>query len=117
MGPELRQRPDQRSVEKHSSFAVLALAHAAGAGRRGRGPEAAAGEAAAGEAAAAGGTRDPRPAGTIVQVPNHYNEPGWLTQNLFNRLVGGLVKVGVGAFGSRVLEVCWRSRPTIRSSG
>jgi deazaflavin-dependent oxidoreductase (nitroreductase family) len=50
-------------------------------------------------------------------VPNHNNEPSWLTQNLFNRLVGGLVKLGVGAFGLRVLEVRgrtsaqWRSTP------
>jgi deazaflavin-dependent oxidoreductase (nitroreductase family) len=35
----------------------------------------------------------------------HYRKPGWATRNLFNRAVAGLTKMGVGVWGSRVLEV------------
>jgi deazaflavin-dependent oxidoreductase (nitroreductase family) len=47
----------------------------------------------------------------------HYKQPDWATKNLFNPFVGLLVKLGIGAFGSRVLEVRgrtsgeWRSTP------
>jgi len=35
----------------------------------------------------------------------HYRAPGWLTRNVFNRLVAGLTRAGVSLLGSRVLEV------------
>jgi deazaflavin-dependent oxidoreductase (nitroreductase family) len=31
--------------------------------------------------------------------------PGWLTKNLFNRIVAGLTRLGLSLWGSRVLEV------------
>jgi deazaflavin-dependent oxidoreductase (nitroreductase family) len=40
----------------------------------------------------------------------HYRKPGWLTQNVFNKLVAGLTRAGVSVLGSRVLEV--RGRKT-----
>jgi deazaflavin-dependent oxidoreductase (nitroreductase family) len=47
----------------------------------------------------------------------HYQEPGWFTRNVFNRIVGGLTKIGVPIAGSEVLEVRgrksgeWRRTP------
>jgi deazaflavin-dependent oxidoreductase (nitroreductase family) len=47
----------------------------------------------------------------------HYQQPGWFTTNVFNRLVAGLTRIGVSVYGSRVLEVRgrtsgqWRSTP------
>ena len=35
--------------------------------------------------------------------------PGWLTRNVFNRLVAGFTRLGVSLFGSRVLEVRGRT--------
>jgi hypothetical protein len=35
----------------------------------------------------------------------HYQRPGWLTQNVFNRAVAGLTRLGVSVAGSRLLEV------------
>ena len=35
----------------------------------------------------------------------HYQEPGWFTRNVFNRLVAVLTRAGVSFWGSRVLEV------------
>ncbi len=32
-------------------------------------------------------------------------QPGWFTKNVFNRLVNGLMKLGISLLGSRVLEV------------
>jgi deazaflavin-dependent oxidoreductase (nitroreductase family) len=46
-----------------------------------------------------------------------FQEPGWFTKNVFNRLVAGLARVGVSIAGSRVLEVQgrksgeWRQTP------
>ena len=46
-----------------------------------------------------------------------FQEPGWFTKNVFNRLVAGLARVGVSIAGSRVLEVRgrksgeWRQTP------
>jgi deazaflavin-dependent oxidoreductase (nitroreductase family) len=39
----------------------------------------------------------------------HYQEPGWFTQHVFNRLVGWLTRRGVSVWGSRVLEVPGRT--------
>jgi deazaflavin-dependent oxidoreductase (nitroreductase family) len=52
-----------------------------------------------------------------TEPPEHYQEPGWFTRNVFNRMVAGLTKIGVSVWGSRVLEVRgrksgeWRSTP------
>jgi deazaflavin-dependent oxidoreductase (nitroreductase family) len=42
-------------------------------------------------------------------VPDRYVPPGWLTTNLFNRIVAGLTRLGVSVLGSRVLEVRGRT--------
>lgn len=47
----------------------------------------------------------------------HFQEPGWFTKNVFNRLVAALTKLGISVAGSRVLEVKgrksgeWRRTP------
>ena len=46
-----------------------------------------------------------------------FQEPGWFTRNVFNRLVAGLSRLGISLAGSRVLEVKgrksgeWRQTP------
>ncbi|HET6997063.1 MAG TPA: nitroreductase/quinone reductase family protein [Solirubrobacterales bacterium] len=46
-----------------------------------------------------------------------YQEPGWFTKNVFNRIVAGLARMGISIAGSRVLEVKgrksgeWRQTP------
>ena len=35
----------------------------------------------------------------------HYKRPGWITRNVFNKLVQGLTRMGLSLRGSRVLEV------------
>jgi deazaflavin-dependent oxidoreductase (nitroreductase family) len=42
-------------------------------------------------------------------VADHYQAPGWFTQNIFNRVVAGLTRAGISVYGSRVLEVRGRS--------
>jgi deazaflavin-dependent oxidoreductase (nitroreductase family) len=50
-------------------------------------------------------------------VSVNYKRPGWFTTNVFNRLVAGLTRAGIGVYGSRVLEVQgrktgeWRQTP------
>jgi len=50
-------------------------------------------------------------------VETAYQEPGWFTRNVFNRLVAVLTELGVSVAGSRVLEVKgrvsgeWRRTP------
>ena len=50
-------------------------------------------------------------------MAEHYQRPGWLTRNVFNRAVAGLTRSGVSVAGSRVLEVQgrksgeWRRTP------
>ncbi len=47
----------------------------------------------------------------------HYQEPGWFTRHVFNRLVAWCTRRGLSVWGSRVLEVRgrksgeWRSTP------
>jgi deazaflavin-dependent oxidoreductase (nitroreductase family) len=47
----------------------------------------------------------------------HFQEPGWFTKNIFNRLVAALTRLGISVAGSRVLEVKgrksgeWRRTP------
>jgi deazaflavin-dependent oxidoreductase (nitroreductase family) len=46
-----------------------------------------------------------------------FQEPGWLTKNVFNRIIAGLARLGISLAGSRVLEVQgrksgeWRQTP------
>jgi deazaflavin-dependent oxidoreductase (nitroreductase family) len=42
-------------------------------------------------------------------MPEHYQRAGWLTTNVFNRLVAALTRAGVSVYGSRVLEVKGRT--------
>jgi deazaflavin-dependent oxidoreductase (nitroreductase family) len=50
-------------------------------------------------------------------VAEHYQQAGWFTINVFNRVVAALTQLGVSVYGSRVLEVKgrksgqWRSTP------
>jgi deazaflavin-dependent oxidoreductase (nitroreductase family) len=50
-------------------------------------------------------------------VDGEFQEPGWFTKNVFNRLIAGLARLGVSLLGSRVLEVRgrksgqWRRTP------
>jgi deazaflavin-dependent oxidoreductase (nitroreductase family) len=39
----------------------------------------------------------------------HYQQPGWFTTHVFNRVVAGLTRAGVSVLGSRVLEVRGRT--------
>ncbi len=47
----------------------------------------------------------------------HFQEPGWFTRNVFNRIVAALTRLGLPLAGSRVLEVRgrksgeWRRTP------
>jgi deazaflavin-dependent oxidoreductase (nitroreductase family) len=42
-------------------------------------------------------------------MPEHYQRAGWLTTNVFNRLVAAFTRAGVSVYGSRVLEVKGRT--------
>src|SRR5580692_8227304 len=44
----------------------------------------------------------------------HYKAPGWFTQQVFNRAVKGLTRMGLSVWGSRVLEVRGRKSGEIR---
>jgi deazaflavin-dependent oxidoreductase (nitroreductase family) len=50
-------------------------------------------------------------------MATHYQRPGWFTKHVFNPIVAGLTRLGVGLVGSRVLEVRgrrsgeWRQTP------
>jgi deazaflavin-dependent oxidoreductase (nitroreductase family) len=50
-------------------------------------------------------------------VADHYQAPDWFTRHVFNPAVAGLTRIGIGVYGSRVLEVRgrksgeWRSTP------
>jgi deazaflavin-dependent oxidoreductase (nitroreductase family) len=50
-------------------------------------------------------------------VDARFQEPGWFTKNVFNRLVAALTRLGISVAGSRVLEVQgrksgeWRRTP------
>ena len=58
-------------------------------------------------------------------MPEHYQQPGWVTRRLFNPTVALFTRLGVSVWGSRVLEVRgrksgqWRSNPVnlLRSEG
>ncbi len=38
-------------------------------------------------------------------MAEHFQEPGWFTRNVFNRLVAGMTRLGISVAGSHVLEV------------
>ena len=42
-------------------------------------------------------------------MSDHYQRPGWFTNNVSNRIVAGLTRLGLSVLGSRVLEVRGRS--------
>jgi deazaflavin-dependent oxidoreductase (nitroreductase family) len=52
-----------------------------------------------------------------AQAPGRYQEPGWFTRNVFNKLIAGLTGLGISVLGSRVLAVRgrksgeWRTTP------
>ena len=52
-----------------------------------------------------------------AKTPRRYQEPGWFTRNVFNKLVAGLTGLGISVLGSRVLAVRgrksgeWRTTP------
>lgn len=56
-------------------------------------------------------------AATTNPMAQSFQEPGWFTKNVFNRLVAGLTRLGISVAGSRVLEVQgrksgeWRRTP------
>jgi len=47
---------------------------------------------------------------------DHYQEPGWFTKNVFNRLISSLTKAGISVWGSRTLSVRGRSSGEWRSN-
>jgi deazaflavin-dependent oxidoreductase (nitroreductase family) len=53
----------------------------------------------------------------IESMEQRFQEPGWFTKNVFNRIVAGLTRIGISVAGSRVLEVRgrksgeWRRTP------
>jgi hypothetical protein len=67
------------------------------------------------------GTQPGRPACfrllTMGPMATDYQRPGWFTKHVFNPIVAGLTRIGVGLVGSRVLEVRgrksgeWRRTP------
>ena len=42
-------------------------------------------------------------------MADHYQRPDWFTKHVFNPIVAGLTSLGIGVYGSRVLEVPGRS--------
>ncbi|HEY1592805.1 MAG TPA: nitroreductase family deazaflavin-dependent oxidoreductase [Solirubrobacteraceae bacterium] len=38
-------------------------------------------------------------------VADHFQQPGWFTKNVFNRIVALFTRAGISVWGSRVLEV------------
>ncbi len=38
-------------------------------------------------------------------MADRFQEPGWFTKHVFNPLIAGLSRIGLGVAGSRVLEV------------
>jgi deazaflavin-dependent oxidoreductase (nitroreductase family) len=53
----------------------------------------------------------------VTEQQPHYQEPGWWTRNVFNRLVAFLTRRGLSVLGSRVLAIRgrksgeWRTTP------
>ena len=49
-------------------------------------------------------------------VTDRYVEPGWLTRNIFNRLVAIATSAGLSVWGSRILQVRGRTSGQIRQT-
>jgi deazaflavin-dependent oxidoreductase (nitroreductase family) len=47
---------------------------------------------------------------------DRYVEPGWFTQNVFNRIVAGATAAGISVWGSRVLQVRGRTSGQLREN-
>ena len=54
---------------------------------------------------------------TPAAEPQHYQQAGWFTRNVFNKAVAGLTGLGISIMGSRILAVRgrksgeWRTTP------
>lgn len=57
-------------------------------------------------------SRDP----ATGEAATHYQEPGWFTRNVFNRLIARLTRMGLSVAGSRVLRVRGRKSGQLRSN-
>ncbi|MDQ4036783.1 MAG: nitroreductase/quinone reductase family protein [Actinomycetota bacterium] len=53
---------------------------------------------------------------TVNGTTAHYQQPGWITRNVLNRLVARLTRMGVSVAGSRVLRVRGRKSGRLRSN-
>ena len=51
---------------------------------------------------------------TTAATTDHYTQPGWFTQHVFNGFVGWLTRRGLSVWGSRVLEVPGRTTGELR---
>jgi deazaflavin-dependent oxidoreductase (nitroreductase family) len=54
-------------------------------------------------------TSTPLASSTAAPPAAHYQQPGWFTQHVFNRLIAGATRLGLSVWGSRVLRVKGRS--------
>ena len=41
----------------------------------------------------------------VTRMADHFQQPGWFTKNVFNRIVAAFTRMGISVWGSRVLEV------------
>lgn len=57
----------------------------------------------------------PEPSATTGRTRTRYDEPGWFSRNLINRLVRRLTRVGISVWGSHELRVRGRSSGEWRS--
>lgn len=49
-------------------------------------------------------------------MSRHYQEPGWFTRNVFNRMVKVATRLGLSVYGSRVLVVRGRKSGEMRTT-
>lgn len=52
----------------------------------------------------------------VAAAAAHYQRPGWVTRNVFNRLIARLTRMGLSLWGSRVLRVRGRTSGQLRSN-
>ncbi len=50
------------------------------------------------------------------EVERHYRKPGWFTENVLNKAVIGLTRLGVSVWGSRILETKGRKSGETRTT-
>ena len=48
-------------------------------------------------------------------MTDRYIQPGWVTRNVFNRVIAGLTRLGISVWGSRILRVRGRKTGEFRS--